>query len=63
MLREFDIIKAAGRPLRALMREFKNITIDRELRIELVPNGSSSSAEPILCGVEVILDSPNQSGN
>jgi outer membrane protein assembly factor BamB len=62
VLPDFDIVHSAGRPFRVVTREFKNITIDEELSIVLEPCGPSMSAEPILCGVEMILDSTDQSG-
>lgn len=53
----FDIVKEAGGSHKAIVREFQNIPVDGNLRIELVPSDeetSSMNQAPLLCGVEVL---------
>jgi len=58
----FDTVKEAvrrGAGHRAVVREFKGIKVDRNLKIELVPKDetvSSMSRAPILCGVEAVRE-------
>lgn len=52
-LKGFDIVKAAGGPGRAIVKEFKDVQVGRELSIELTSTGPDSSVEPLICGVEV----------
>ncbi|MHC4641112.1 MAG: outer membrane protein assembly factor BamB family protein, partial [Planctomycetota bacterium] len=52
----FDVVKEAGAPHKAIVREFKDIQVKDNLEIELVSKGknpSSMNEMPILCGVEV----------
>jgi len=53
----FDIVKEGGGHHRAVVREFRDVRISRNLEIELVPSEetvSSMSRAPILCGVEML---------
>ena len=52
VLSDFDIVKAAGGPNRAIVREFRNIPAARSLTIELTP----TAGEAVLCGVELIAE-------
>jgi outer membrane protein assembly factor BamB len=57
ILEGFDIVKEAGGPHRAVMREFRGVRISHNLEIELIPREetvSSMSQAPVLCGVEVL---------
>ncbi|MBA7644456.1 hypothetical protein ES703_52200 [subsurface metagenome] len=57
VVRGFDVVKEAGSPYRAVMREFRGVRISRNLEIELVPRDetvSSMNRAPVLCGVEVL---------
>jgi hypothetical protein len=57
VLEGFDIVKEAGAPHKAVMREFRGVRISRNLEIDLVPSEetiSSMSQAPVLCGVEVL---------
>jgi len=54
VLRGFDVVREAGGPNTAVVREFANIKADRELCIEFVPKRATSDGLwPILCGLEV----------
>ncbi len=56
VLGKFDVVKEAGAPHKAIVREFKDIKVKDNLDIELVSkskNPSSMNELPILCGVEV----------
>ncbi|MBN1556227.1 MAG: PQQ-binding-like beta-propeller repeat protein [Phycisphaerae bacterium] len=50
--KEFDIVREAGGPNRAIVRSFPNIPIGESLRIELTP-AAGSKYPPVLCGVEL----------
>lgn len=52
----FDAVKEAGASHKAVVREFRDVQVNDNLEIELVPKdetASSMSRAPILCGVEV----------
>ena len=50
VLKGFDIVKAAGGPRRALVRQFDAVEVAGALRISLAP----VKGAPVICGVEVI---------
>ena len=50
--KEFDIVREAGGPSRALVRSFPNVRIGESLRVELKP-APGSKYPPVLCGVEL----------
>ena len=52
----FDVWKEGGASHKAVVREFREVQVDNNLEIELVPkdkNPSLINEAPILCGVEV----------
>jgi outer membrane protein assembly factor BamB len=50
VLKGLDVAKEAGGPYRCLVKEFKDVKIETELKIELAP----TVGEPILCGIQII---------
>jgi outer membrane protein assembly factor BamB len=52
VLTNFNVAKAAGGPMRGIVKEFKRVRVDRDLTISLTP----IRGEPILSGVELIAD-------
>ncbi|MBI2438644.1 MAG: PQQ-binding-like beta-propeller repeat protein [Lentisphaerae bacterium] len=54
-LKNFDIVKEAGAPRRALVKEFKQVKAGAELSLEFVPSGKelTSATAPILSGLEL----------
>jgi outer membrane protein assembly factor BamB len=56
VLRGFDVVRAAGGPRRAVVREFDGISADRAVTIELVPRAQSASGRvlPLLSAVELV---------
>ncbi len=48
-LRDFDVVREAGGPRRAVVKEFPGIPVKKDLVVEFSPVGLS---EPILCGIE-----------
>ena len=60
----FDILKEAGKPRRAIVKEFKGIEVSKDLTLELVPAKEITSKEaakgkreaPILCSIEIIRE-------
>jgi outer membrane protein assembly factor BamB len=56
VLSRFDIVAEAGGSRRVLVREFRNIMIDRNLTIDLRPCPDADVAETLLSGIEVLPD-------
>jgi outer membrane protein assembly factor BamB len=57
VFKDFDIVKQAGTSHKAVVREFKNIQVSKDLELEFVPGEQTSSTmsqAPNLCGVEVV---------
>ena len=54
-----DVVKAAGGPRRALVRQLKGVQVAGVLSIELLPVGDC--LPPVICGVEVSSEPPEQS--
>ena len=52
VLASFDVVKAAGGPRRAIVREFKAVQAADTLEVTLTP-APASRAAPILCGIEL----------
>jgi hypothetical protein len=52
VLTNFDVAKAAGGPMRGIVKEFKNISVKRDVTITLTP----SKGQPIISGVELVAD-------
>jgi hypothetical protein len=50
VLEAFDVVAAAGGPLRGVVREFRDIASDGQLRIEF----QARVGEPLVCGLELI---------
>lgn len=57
VLKGFDVVKAAGGAMRVVVREFKGIGVEHDLSIALSPVKGTKMAEPILCGVEAVIES------
>jgi len=56
VLKAFDIVKTAGGPQRAVVKEFKGILVRSKLKITLQQDDQSSPRVPLLCGIEVIAE-------
>jgi len=56
VLKDFDVVKAAGGPNRAIAKTFPDLTAVRALTIELVPKAEAVSAAtaPILSAIELL---------
>ncbi|MCB1208676.1 MAG: PQQ-binding-like beta-propeller repeat protein [Verrucomicrobiales bacterium] len=55
VLQNFDIAQAAEATATTIMKEFRHITIGGEFKLTLTPS-KTSSAPPVLCGVELIAE-------
>ena len=53
MLDDFDIVKEAGRPHKAVVKEFRGVRVNDELRLSFHANGKRPA---ILCGLEVVAE-------
>ena len=58
VIRELDIVKAAGGRMRGIAREFKGIKIGRTLELSF----TAILGRPIISGVELILDPAKSTG-
>ncbi len=56
VLRNFDIVQEAGGRDRAVVQEFKGISVTDRLDVALNPKAGSSTAAPLLCGIEAIAE-------
>jgi len=52
VLKRFDIVKAAGAPRRAVVKEITGVVAGEKLTVELKP-ASGSTAPPLLCAIEI----------
>jgi outer membrane protein assembly factor BamB len=52
VLKDFDIVKEAGGPLRGVVKEFRGVRVKKDLTVTLSP----SAGVPVLCGVEVTAE-------
>ncbi|NIA21974.1 MAG: hypothetical protein GWP05_08445, partial [Anaerolineaceae bacterium] len=50
VLKNFDVVKTSGGPRREVIREFRAVTVARDLHIALSPK----TGQPLLCGIEVV---------
>ena len=50
MLKDLDVVKAAGASQKPLVRELKNVEVQGPLDLSF----SASKGTPLICGVEVI---------
>ncbi|MCX5660257.1 MAG: PQQ-binding-like beta-propeller repeat protein [Planctomycetota bacterium] len=67
VLKDFDVVKEAGSPRKAVTREFKHVQAREALKVELFPGagvpgagggGAGAAAPPILGGIEVVEEDP-----
>jgi len=58
VLKDYDIIRAAGGPSVARVEEFKGIKVEKDLSIEIVPKKSDPTPEemPLINGIEIIRE-------
>ncbi len=60
VLKDFDVAKSAGGRYRAIVKEFKRVGVKSKLEVALTPSGGFNKTMPVLCGIEVIAESPRQ---
>jgi len=60
VLENFDVVAEAAGPSKALVREFKNISVADQLTLELTPKASdpSDAQMPILNAIEIVRSGP-----
>lgn len=54
---QFDIIREAGEFRKGIVKQFNDVSVEKDLVIEMQPSKASSTKEPILCGIEVVAAS------
>ena len=52
VLQDFDIAEEAGGPMRAVVKQFKNIRVQGKLDVAL----SARTGVPVLCGIETVAE-------
>lgn len=52
VLRDFDIVKAAGGSRCAIVKEFRNVKITGDLTVEF----AARTGKPLVCGIEVVAE-------
>ncbi len=55
VLEDFDIVEQAGGPNRLVVKEFKGIPVQDDLKVNLTP--VKADQDPLLCGIEIIAES------
>jgi hypothetical protein len=53
-LEDFDVVRAAGGPRMAVVKEFEGIQATDTITIELVPGGEEVASAPVLSAVELV---------
>jgi outer membrane protein assembly factor BamB len=53
VLKNFDPVRAAGKPRRTVVREIKGVKVTKDLVLKLTPKKGA----PLLCGIEIIRES------
>ncbi len=56
LLKDFDIVKEAGVPRKALVKEFKGVQAGDNLSILMKPADSSKIKLPVLCAIEALAE-------
>jgi hypothetical protein len=54
VLRDFDVVRAAGGPHRSVVRKFRRVRADGVVKVRLV--ATEGSRPPILCGIELLAE-------
>lgn len=55
-IKDLDIVKEAGGPLRALVKEVTGVEVEDTLTVRLTPSAQAINRTTILCGIEVIAE-------
>jgi len=56
VLTNFDIVREANGPHQPIVKQFKGIHIEDNLKITLSPSPSASVPSPVLCGIEITAE-------
>jgi len=56
VLEDFDVMKVAGGPRQAFVKECRGIEVEDELEIQLLPSQDAGSNKPILCGFQAFRE-------
>ena len=56
VLKDFDVAREAGGPLRLLVKECKGVKVSGKLTVKLTPSRKARQCKPILCGVEAVAE-------
>ncbi len=53
VLKDFDVVREAGGPLRSVVKEFHGVPVTSSLTVTLRPSATASVRAAVLCGIEV----------
>lgn len=56
VLKDFDIVREAGRRNHVIVKEFEGISVKGDLTVKLRPSASAKTNAPILCGIAVTAE-------
>jgi len=54
VLKDFDIVREAGGPHRAVVKEYTGVKVKKELTLTLDPSQSTELRDTVICGIEVV---------
>ncbi len=54
VLRDFDILRETGAPLRSVVKEFSGVAVTKDLQISLTSAADTRLRAPVLCSVEIV---------
>ena len=52
VLRDFDVVKAAGGPRRAVVKEFRQVAVTEHLELGF----TGRAGNPLICGIEIVAE-------
>jgi outer membrane protein assembly factor BamB len=56
VLKDFDVLKAAGGPFRSVIKEFNGVEAAQSLTVALRPSSLAQVRAPLLCGMELVAE-------
>ncbi|MBL8796452.1 MAG: PQQ-binding-like beta-propeller repeat protein [Planctomycetia bacterium] len=56
VLQGFDVSQETGGARRAVVKEFRGVRVERELKVTFAPAASAPQSVPVLCGIEIVAE-------
>jgi len=60
VLKGFDVVAEAGRPLRAAVKQIEGVEAGQTVTVELIARGGAGAKPPVLSGVEILRETPDR---